>query len=282
MTLMTMRLIRDVGLPVLVVSTLIGCAHVHEQGTMAGEGRPKINEKKIATLDLETVVPRSLFFSPDGRHAIWVSKAGEQFRVVLDGVAGPPVDSLAKGPVVLSPDGRRIVYLIENKTNRRLSVVIDGTPGPEYEKILSGTPIFSPNGRRIAYGALLQEKYQVVLDGMAGPDYELVGHLTFSADSRHFAYAAQKEKKRFIVLDGVAGPPFEDVFISGFSPDSRHLVYYANQEKKQRVVVDQQPGQEFDSIGPIQFLYEKKDGPGQISYVGLRGEEVIQITQALD
>lgn len=281
---MTKRQVLDrrVVPPLIIFLALAGCAHLQEPGAAPEPGESKIAEKKIATLDLESVLPRSLFFSPDGQHAVWMSKAGEQFRVVLDGMPGPPFDRIAKGPVVLSPDARRVAYIIENKTNQHLSVVIDGTPGPEYEKILSGTPIFSPNGGRIAYGAQLQEKYYVVLDGIPGPDYELVGHLTFSADSRHFAYAAQKEKKRFIVLDGVAGPAFEDVFIVGFSPDSRHLVYYSNQEKKQRVVIDHQKGAEFDSIGPIQFYAKKKNDPGWISYVGLRGPELIQVSQALE
>jgi|SRR5579884_461065 len=266
----------------LLVLTFSGCGHLHDHEKAAGKDQPKITEKKIATVDLNRAIPRSLFFSPDGRHAVWVDRVGEQFRVVLDGIAGPPFDLIAKGPVTLSPDGQRLAYVIESKENHHFSVVIDGTPGPEYEKILSGTPVFSPNGRRIAYGAERQGKYQVILDGIAGPDYELVGHLTFSADSLHFAYAAQKEKKRFIVLDGLAGPAFDDVFIAGFSPNGRHLVYYANEEKKQKVIVDNEPGPEFDSIGPIQFSYEKSSGPGQIAYVGLRGEEVIQVTQKLD
>lgn len=266
-------------LVVWVVWFLTGCAGLPSKG--AAEEKARLEEKRVAAVDPTLVVP-PLFFSPDGEHAVWVNRTGEQFQVVLDGAAGPLFDHIGKGPVVLSPDGRRLAYLVENNESRHLSVVVDGARGPEYEKILSGTPIFSPDSRRVAYGAVLQEKYRVVLDGVAGPDYELIGHLTFSDDSRRFAHAAQKEGKRFIVLDGVPGSPFEDVFIAGFSPDHRHLVYYATEEKKRKVVVDGRPGPEFDTIGPVRFHFEKKDGPGRISYLGLRGQEIIQVSQTLD
>lgn len=266
-------------LVVWVIWFLTGCAELPVKGV--AEEKNRLEEKRVAAVDPAVAVP-PLFFSPDGQHAVWINRTGGQFQVVLDGVAGPPFDNIAKGPVVLSPDGRRLAYLVENKESGHLSVVVDGTAGPEYEKILSGTPMFSPDGRRIAYGAVLQEKYRVILDGVAGPDYELIGHLTFSGDSRRFAYAAQKEGKRFIVLDEVPGPPFEDVFISGFSPDHRHLVYYSTEKKKKRVLVDGRPGSEFDTIGPVRFHFERKNGPGRISYLGLRGEEIIQVTQELD
>lgn len=217
-----------------------GCAHTGAKGDAAGEG----SETRLATVDFASTLPRSLFFSPDGRHAVWVARAGEQFQIVLDGAAGPLFDSIGRGPVVLSPDGRRLAYLAENKTNKQLSVVADGAPGPEYEKILAGTPIFSP-------------------------------------DSRRFAYAAQKEKKRFIMLDGAPGPPFDDVLVAGFSPDSRHLVYYATEEKNKRVVIDDQTGPSFDAIGPVYFSPASEKRPASVGYVGLRGSELIQVSRPL-
>ncbi|MBI3804531.1 MAG: PD40 domain-containing protein [Nitrospirae bacterium] len=261
---------------------LAGCAHLEQKETsdppdLLMEG----SEKKLATLDPALSLPRSLFFSPDGRHAVWVNRAGEQVQVVVDGVAGPPFDSIGRGPVTLSPDGRRVAYVVENKTNQHLSVVVDGKAGPEYEKILSGTPLFSPDGRHVAYAAVREGKYYVILDAAVGPDYELVGHLTFSPDGGRFAYAAQKDKKRFIVADGVPGAPFEDVFIAGFSPDGRHLVYYATEEKQRRVIIDDQPGPLFEAVGPVQFYPAAGKGASFLSYVGLRGSELIQLTQPL-
>jgi hypothetical protein len=239
------------------------------------------NGKKLATLDSKAVVPKSLVFSSDGRHAIWVIRSNDQNQVVVDGTPGPKFDGTYRPPVILSPDGRHMAYLVENKKDGHLFVISDGTIGPTFDQILRGTPLFSLDSRHMAYAGARQGKYRVVLDGKPSPDYELVGHLTFSPDSQRFAYAAQINKRRFVVVGDVRGPSFDDVFPVGFSPDSRHLVYYATQGKKQRVVVDDHPGSEYDGIGPVRFEPGHGAEPPSIGYIALLGNELIEVTQPL-
>jgi hypothetical protein len=238
------------------------------------------NGKLLGTIDPATYVQKSLIFSPDGRHAIWLKQSKDRHQLLLDGVPGPLFEGKLRPPAVLSPDGRRVAYLVENEKDQLQQIITDDTFGPVFDKIFTG-PIFSPDSRRTAYAGVLKGKYQVLLDGVPGPKYELVGHLMFSPDSRRFAYAAQKNKKRFVVVDGVSGPPFDDVYPSGFSPDSRHLVYYATQGKKHRVMVDGHPGPEYDSIGPVRFNPVRVNEDPTIGYIGVLGRKLIEVTQSM-
>jgi hypothetical protein len=257
------------------IATASGAARAEE----SKEG--KANGKKLGTLDPETFVPKSLVYSSDGRHAIWLIRTKDQYQVLVDGTPGPLFDGTYRPPVFLSPDGRHAAYVVEKQKDRRQSVISDQTVGPAFESILRGTPIFSPDSRHIAYAGVNQEKHQVLLDGKPGPEYELVGHLSFSPDSKRFVYAAQKDKRRFVVVDGVPGPPYDDVYPTGFSPDSRHVVYYATQGKKQRIIVDDHPGPEYDGIGPLHFNPAQGAEPPSVGYIGLLGKDLIEVTQPL-
>ena len=261
-----------------VCAMLPGGIQAEESKEVKADGKKL---KKLGMVDPEKYVSKSLVFSPDGRHAIWLNRSNDQYQLLLDGTPGPSFEGIYRPPVVLSPDGRRLFFILENKTDHHLSVVTDGTIGPGFDTILSGTPLFSPDSRHIAYAGALQEKHQVFLDGTPSAKYELVGHLTFSPDSRRFAYAAQKDKKRFMVVDGVPGPSFDDVFPTGFSLDSRHLVYYATRGKKHLIMVDDHPGSEYDMIGPVRFNPVQGADSPSIGYIGLLGNELIEVTQPL-
>ena len=266
---------------ILTLFVLFGSA-MHTGAALAEESKEvRPNGKKIGTLDPETFVAKSLAFTSDGRHVLWLIQSKDQYQVVVDGTASPLFDGTYRPPVVVSPDGRRAAYVLENKKDGRLTVVSDGAIGPVFDKILPGTLIFSSDSRHIAYAAALQDKYQVMLDGKPSPEYELVGHLSFSPDGKRFVYAAQKDKRRFVVVDGISGPPFDDVYPAGFSPDSRHVVYYATQGKKQRIFVDDRPGAEFNTIGPIQFNPAQGAEPPSVGYIGLHGNDLIGVRQPL-
>jgi len=266
-----------------ILAVLVVWAGAMASGAALAEESKEVkpNGKKVGTLDPETFVSNSLVFTSDGRHAIWQIRSKDRYQLLVDGTPGPLFDGTYRPPVVVSPDGRRAAYVLENKKDRRLSVVSDGTIGPVFDKILPGTLIFSSDSRHIAYAGAVQEKHHVWLDGAPGPEYELVGHLFFSPDGKRFVYAAQKDKRRFVVVDGVPGPLFDDVYPAGFSPDSRHIVYYATQGKKQRIMVDDRPGSEFNAIGPIQFNPAQGAEPPSVGYIGLLGNDLIGVTQPL-
>jgi Tol biopolymer transport system component len=240
-----------------------------------------MNGKKLATLDPATYIAKSLVFSTDGRHAVWLRRTKDgRTQLLLDGTPGPAFDGAFEPPVVLSTDGRHVAYRVDDKKGARQFVINDGTVGPPFDHLL-GMPVFSPDDRHLAYAGERKGTYQVVFDGKPSPDYELVGHLKFSPDSKKFAYAAQKDKRRFVIVDGVRGPSFDDVYPTGFSPDSRHLLYYATQGHKQRLVVDNRAGAEYDAIGPVRFDPLKGGKTPSIGYVALLGHDLIEVAQPL-
>jgi len=267
---------------ILALIIIVWAGEMPSTAVLAEESKEaKPNGKNMGKLDPDTFVPKSLAFTSDGRHVLWLVRSKDQYQVLVDGTPGPLFDGTYRPPVVVSPDGRRAAYVVENKKEGRLSVVSDGAIGPAFDKILPGTLIFSSDSRHIAYAAALQDKYRVIFDGTPSPEYELVGHLSFSPDGKRFVYAAQKDKRRFVVVDGVPGPTFDDVYPAGFSPDSRHIVYYATQGKNQRIFVDDRPGAEFNAVGPIQFNAAQGAEPPSVGYIGLLGNDLIGVTQPL-
>jgi Tol biopolymer transport system component/DNA-binding winged helix-turn-helix (wHTH) protein len=109
-----------------------------------------------------------LTIAPDGRHiyyTVWDTRSSEAglFRVPLLGGSPSRVLTDIDGPPALSPDGRRVSYVV-NKSSRGESwlmvAVIGGAPAilarrhqPETFLLYPAGPAWSPDGRTIALGA---------------------------------------------------------------------------------------------------------------------------------
>src|SRR5262249_11605562 len=126
------------------------------------------------------------------------------FHAVVDGGVGPAYDDI--GPLVFSPDGRRMAYRV--KQEKVCGVVVDGRemwrPGDRG----LGDPIFSPDSRRVAYLAADGSTIRAIVDGMEGKRYESLEALAFSPDSRHLALGARIRKKWHLVVDDEQGPEY--------------------------------------------------------------------------
>lgn len=100
------------------------------------------------------------YFNEAGTGAACIVKTGPATHRVLHNrqsfgdYAG--VESLT-----LSPDGRRIAFVIPE--NGRLRMVVDGTMGMPFDQI--GTPVFTPDSRHLAYKAKSGELWRLVVDG---------------------------------------------------------------------------------------------------------------------
>jgi len=206
---------------------------------MAARGRP-------------TTPLAGLTLSPEGDHAAYVAGDAGKYRVVLDGVAGPPHDDVAINSVlavtkgdrglvsvwesglVFSADGRHLAYVARD--GDKWLVVTDGTPGPGYEEIgskyavsspdnkhldrsattdarpMSESPVFSPDGTHLAYAACRGGKWFVVRDGVPGEEYDNVARLAFSPDGEHLAFKACQGSKWFVVRDQAAGAGYDEIF----------------------------------------------------------------------
>src|SRR5262245_34048629 len=172
---------------------------------------------------------------------------------VVDLGRGQPGDMLVpvlvgerrRSPVVVSPDGTRVAYLLRRGAQQL--VVVDGVEGPPYERVwegmevrLVGGPQWSPDSRHVAYRAQRDGKWVVVLDGRELPTaWDGIEYLVLARDD-HYAFLARREHGWHVVVDGheMADPPSR-LAAPIFSADGRHFAYASGvQEKGAFVVVD--------------------------------------------
>ena len=183
---------------------------------------------KYATIKTAFLEPREdasrvqLEFAKDGAHIIYIAiklplnpflPADVQVKtnpvVVIDGKEGPEFERLSN--LVLSPDGRRAVYVGGNQENGRLNyhVVENGQPGPGYDGI--SKVLFSPDSKKLIYFAVNDKSGVMVIDGQETDShrnyYDMVNGILFSKNVRHMAYLDRDEHNAVgVVLDGKLFP----------------------------------------------------------------------------
>ncbi len=193
--------------------------------------------------------------SGDGAHVAFISakeppnthdtqEADLPHFVVIDDKEGTPFEHVRN--IVISPDGRRIVYIADNHENGRVTshLVENGQPGSDYDQI--GAVLFSPDSKKLIYFANSRDKGLIVIDGQESDCnrdfYDSISPVIFSKDGQHMAYLDREEhdtSKVVVVLDGKRFP------VSGvggvrqrrieFLPDDRHVACYAFDSSTQKL-----------------------------------------------
>lgn len=92
----------------------------------------------------------------------YVARMGDHHHVVVNGLEGPPFDSVED--LLFAADGTRYGYVA--KKNRESFVVIDSTP-KKYDVVIENTLVFSADGRHWAclVGDTHQKKFHISVDG---------------------------------------------------------------------------------------------------------------------
>jgi len=207
-----------------------------------------------------------------GSHVAWLHKFGGKVRLFVDGVPGPPFDSISGEDIQLSPDEKHLAYT--GKIGGKSQVVIDGVAGPLFDEVS-----YHMNDRyeqqvfdqidggdlHTLYYGKTGDQLVIVLDGEIRP--KPAGTFKFSPDYKHLA-AVNKVGEQFqIILDGKPGPFFDIYYVNQipldtdklvFSPDSQHLAYIVpkvsnGQATGAQVILDGKPGPWFDDVSDIKF-----------------------------
>jgi roadblock/LC7 domain-containing protein len=198
---------------------------------------------------------KTLTFSTDSRHLVFLGLRNSKQFVVQDGVQSGPFDWVVpdsfSGPMNLS----RLAFITQN--GNEMSVHIDGqVVGSGYYLIGNNRINFSPDGKHFAFsvhrGESTAGRALVVRDGVEGKAYAAASAVPiFSPDSAHLAYAAALDSGKICaVLDGKEQTPYDQI-VPGtlvFSPDSKHLAYTAAIGKKVAPVIDGQVGKSYDAM----------------------------------
>jgi hypothetical protein len=113
--------------------------------------------------------------------------------VVVDEIAGTPVDALAEGSLQFSPDGEHVMYGAWRGDNQ--IIVEDGQPSAEYAGIDLGVGYFSPTGKRYAFIAYKSRPAVTVMvsDGNEGPAMDAMLSLPVYAADETLVYLAAKD-----------------------------------------------------------------------------------------
>lgn len=203
-----------------------------------------------------------LAFSPEGGRCAYEARRGETWRMVVDGQAGPPFDSV--GLPQWSSRGDRLVYTAER--DGVCYTVVDGKPEPRRRGF---RPVLSPDGEKIAFvgpgpgppggmnpGEPTRVPDQwVLVDGREEGPYESVGIPVFSPDGQHLAYSARFRPRwkgpGVLVVDGEERPA-EATCIT-FSPDSAHLAYVNSGAAGDELVLDGKVRGCAEFIGSVLF-----------------------------
>lgn len=84
----------------------------------------------------------STYFSPAGKHSIYMMGKDQKRLVVMDGMEGSEYDGL--GIPVFSADDDSVAYIA--KKDRKYVVVADGREGIDYDAIGQNGPAFQSDG----------------------------------------------------------------------------------------------------------------------------------------
>jgi WD40 repeat protein len=230
--------------------------------------KPKIVEQIVGPAYVQGTI---YTLSPKGMRLATMHAKDGKFVVTIDGVEGEAFDQILltaptfdthydpagviaqqsvsrRGPVALSPDGKRFAYAGLRGTD--VVLILDGKEIFRAPHSVAAPPVsllqFTPDGKHVYFynqTSDTMQSFRLMMDGKAvTPAFDGTPQPHFSADGSRWLLSAGKAKQpteRFLIIDG------KDAGYSGqrvrFSPDGKHVVCAAGPERDQKLLVDGKP-----------------------------------------
>ncbi len=225
-----------------------------------------------------------LKMSEDGAHVLVGGKAGDVYRVYLDGkqVRETPVP-VREGAVARSGKAAWVERGRDEQTGAEFAMVVtaDGAVGRKYPAI-HGNLQFTQNRAELYYIAEKEggDRF-LVRDGeeltpTMGSGYKF----TVTPDGAYYAFVAHVDDKvRSMVVNGQIGPDFEDIWDPAtFSPDGSRHAYEAKKGGEAFLVVD---GQVFEhGFGALKSVVGETFSPDGRQWAAgfqISGEEYVVV-----
>src|SRR5947209_4104094 len=231
--------------------------------------------------EYDSIMRRSLSFSPDSKRFVYAARRGTDWFLVLDGVEQKIGAELVPNPLNANPlfsfDSKRVAMVL--KRGDKVSVVIDGAESALFDSITGVT--FSRDSRRWAYSATRGGKSLIVTNDGEGTEYKSISLPLFSPDSQRLAYIAYRGDEEFAVVSGVEGKSYSMIDGLTFSPDSKRLAYQAvNSDKKIFAVVDGVEGKAYNAgrSSPVYFSPDSQ----HVAYVATNGEKPFVVFDGIE
>jgi hypothetical protein len=204
---------------------------------------------ELATAESKYDEVLNLLITGDGNRKIVVGRRDTKTLLSVDGTEYE-CDGYVKNSLRLSPDGRRLAYILKRRKSSFL--LVDGEEHGPHKGISRVNTVFSRDGKHLAYVAegsryTVPVKF-VVLDDYEGKRYIDIGerkNMVFSEDGSRFAYFAKASTptglKWIAVVDGKEGHHFS-ALASGslmFSADGKNVGYVGEKGGSWHIVLNE-------------------------------------------
>jgi len=241
----------------------------------------KRNGKQFVVLDGTESQPYdvigTLTFSPDGRRFAYTAKIGKTWRMVIDGVAKTPYDSITKDywtqqQAVFSADGKHLAYRVTSHGKERL--IIDGretnVDDPAFKRLFNDPErpfpyFFDP----FNFNPILCINTINTTNAAQPPKEKYLNkeNLLKHPDGRDWAFVAEVDSKKIVVIDGKESRKYDKILELQPLYVNRGLYYIALDGKKQIIVINGRSSRRYDKIGQLygspnrkRLAYFAKDG----------------------